>query len=731
LQAVNGLKAAIFDEFGAVMNANTHARRRAPRALALAAALALVSNNFLVAARAQTSLTAKASAQKMTDEQRIMHVLNRLGFGARPGDVERVRKMGLEAYIEQQLNPSKVDDSAVEARLRSFPTLGMSNGELLAKYPQPGQLLRRLQRSGELPPELAALVRERQQGQPGQQAVMQPGGAQNEPNADAEKIVAEAMRPPGAPQAGGGGAQDEADPQKRAYRQAIAKYLRENGLENPQRIMYELDSSRILRAVYSERQLQEVMVDFWTNHFNVFAQKGADRWFLTSYDRDVIRPNALGNFRDLLEATAKSPAMLFYLDNFQSASPNAQVNRRLFQRQQGDAEGAGQMRRGGLFGGQRMRDGEARARRMEREQQQQRQGQTTAQTPRPQQQQQRPRRGINENYARELMELHTLGVEGGYTQKDVQEVARAFTGWTIFAPRGAGLYGAEGNDSSAGTFVFNPRTHDSGEKTVLGVKIPAGGGVEDGRKVLDILVAHPSTAKFIATKLCRKFVSDNPSPALVQRVADAFHKSNGDIKTTLRAVFNSPEFNSNEARRAKIKTPFELAVSAMRTLGADVEVRPALIQWVARMGEPLYGYQAPTGYPDMAEYWVNTGALLERLNFSLVLVSNRIPGARVDLSRFAGEEATSSRAVDQKAVVEGFLHAVLQGDISQRSREVLMKQLADQADAPITNMPDEETREKNVRAARREQQQSGATVGNPEVARIAALVIGSPEFQRQ
>ena len=269
------------------------------------------------------------------------------------------------------------------------------------------------------------------------------------------------------------------------------------------------------------------------------------------------------------------------------------------------------------------------------------------------------RRGINENYARELMELHTLGVEGGYTQKDVQEVARAFTGWTIFAPRGMGLYAAE-DDSRAGSFFFNPRTHDDGEKTVLGVKIPAGGGPEDGRRVLDILVAHPSTAKFIATKLARKFVSDTPDPALVRRVADAFHKSNGDIKTTLRAIFYSPEFNSADARRAKIKTPFELAASAIRTLGAETDARPALAQWIGKMGEPLYGYQAPTGYPDTAEYWVNTGALLERLNFSLALVSNRIPGARVDLSRFVGEEAVSSRAIDQKAVVERFLNVALQ-----------------------------------------------------------------------
>jgi uncharacterized protein (DUF1800 family) len=710
--------------------------RLARRAFALLSVLALCSNSFFVAASvAQAASKQQNGAQRLTEEQRVVHVLNRLGFGARPGDIERVRRMGLENYIEQQLDPGKIADTAVEAKLKNLPTLTLSNGELLAKYPNPGQLLRQLQRRGQLPPELAALVRQRQQTQPGQQAQTgKPPEATVEANADAEKLVGEAMNAqqmsaPNKPQAGSNAAPDDGNPERRAYRQAVVAYMRENGLENPQRIMAELDASRILRAVYSERQLQEVMVDFWTNHFNVYAQKGADRWFLTSYDRDVIRPNALGNFRDLLEATAKSPAMLFYLDNFQSATPNAQMNRGMFRRPSNDIDNGGQMRPGGLLGGARMRDGEARARRQAEvlRQQQQNQGQA-AQPPRPQPQ--RQRRGINENYARELMELHTLGVEGGYTQKDVQEVARAFTGWTIYAPRGGGIYGEDG-DSRAGTFLFNPRMHDSGEKVVLGQKIPGGGGVEDGERVLDILVRHPSTAKFIATKLCRRFVSDEPSPALVQRVADAFHKSDGDIRATLRAIFSSPEFNSAEARRAKIKTPFELAVSTVRTLGAETDARPALVQWVARMGEPLYGYQAPTGYPEVAEYWVNTGALLERLNFALALVSNRIPGTRVDLARFVGDEADSSRAVDQKRVVDRFLDVVLQGDISARSREVLMRQLTDQSDAPITSTPDETTREKNVRATRREKMETGATVGNPEVARIAALVIGSPEFQRQ
>jgi uncharacterized protein (DUF1800 family) len=718
------------------MNLPFTARRSVARAVAMLGALALLANSLFVAGVAAQSASAKQpAAQKLTEEQRIVHVLNRLAFGTRPGDIERVRKMGLENYIEQQLDPSKIDDSALEARLRNLPTLQMSNGELLARYPQPNQILRRLQRAGQLPPELAALVQQRQQGQQAQGQQAQPGQqAQDDkamqekagpPSVDAERVIGEAMNAQNNPQAAKQQAQD-ADPQRRAYRQAVIQYMRENGLENPQRIVGELDASRVLRAVYSERQLQEVMVNFWENHFNVYAQKGADRWFLTSYDRDVIRPNALGNFRDLLEATAKSPAMLFYLDNFQSVTPNPQMPRAMLRRQMGDAAGVGPMRPGGLFGGARMRDGEARARRQAEMARQQQQGQNGQQRP----PQQRQKRGINENYARELMELHTMGVDGGYTQKDVQEVARAFTGWTIYQPRGGGIYGDDaGQDSRAGSFVFNPRMHDGGEKVVLGQKITAG-GMEDGEKVLDILVAQPATAKFIATKLCRFFVADNPSPALVSRVADAFHKSNGDIKTTLRAIFHSPEFNSPEARRAKIKTPFELVASALRTLGADVEVRPALIQWIAKMGEPLYGYIAPTGYPDTADYWVNTGALLERLNFSLALVSNRIPGVRVDLSRFVGDAADSSRAVDQKAVVDRFLEVVLQGDISPKSREVLMKQLTDQSSAPITSTPDQTAREKNVAAARREQTQGG-TVGNPEVARIAALVIGSPEFQRQ
>ncbi|HEY0726033.1 MAG TPA: DUF1800 domain-containing protein, partial [Pyrinomonadaceae bacterium] len=558
------------------------------KTVALMLLLALTATQPLVSAQKRTK------SQNLTEEQRIIHVLNRLGFGARPGDVERVKSMGLETYINQQLNPEKISDTVAENRVRELNVLNMTTAELYEKFPNPGQLLRQLQARGALPNELAEARENRVKG--GANATpaeipkndsmpsseMSPDAARNNPNAP--------QPPPGNPL------------ENEKYRKVIQDYYRENGLQQPQRIMAELQASRILRAVYSERQLQEVMVDFWTNHFNVFAGKGADRWLLPSYDRDTIRPNAMAKFSTLLQATAQSPAMLFYLDNFQSVSPNANQNRR----------GGGPL--------QRLR---------------------AQQLPQPPPQQQR--RGINENYARELMELHTLGVDGGYTQKDVQEVARCFTGWTIFQPRGgAAAVNAmmgEGARRNAGTFFFNGRVHDDGEKIVLGHKIPAGGGIKDGLMVLDILAHHPSTAKFIATKLVRHFVSDTPPQALVDRVAATFTKTDGDIRETLKTIFMSKEFNSTEAYRAKIKRPFELVISAIRTHGADTNGGPQTHQWIARMGEPLYGFQTPNGYSDAAESWVNTGALLERMNFGLALANNRIPGTRVNLSKLNADQA--------------------------------------------------------------------------------------------
>ena len=658
----------------------------------------------------------KKTAASLSEEQRILHVLNRLGFGARPGDVERVKAMGIENYINQQLNPSGISDAVLEAKLqdKTLPTLTMETADLYEKYPQPGQLLRQLDKKGDLPADLATARDNRVKGvnNPAKQGEEMPA-----PQTPTESKTAPA--PPANPA--------DLNPQNNeAYRKAVRDFYQQNNLQPPQRITTELQAARILRAVYSERQLQEVMVDFWTNHFNVFANKGADRYLLTSYDRDTIRPNSMGKFYDLLKATAESPAMLFYLDNFQSVSPNAQAGNGARRPQQ--QLGAARPNRNPIL--EMLRDGRINAARNPNLQ-----AQNAPQQPKPNPN--RQRRGINENYARELMELHTLGVDGGYTQKDVQEVARCFTGWTIYAPRGAGaaaasLMGDRARDN-AGKFYFAPRMHDDGEKIVLGHKIPSGGGIKDGLMVLDILAHHASTAHFIATKLTRHFVMDNPPPALVDRVASAFTKSDGDIRETLKAIFFSPEFNSPQAYRAKIKRPFELAISAVRTLGGETTGGPQLHQWIARMGEPLYGFQTPNGYSDVAESWVNTGALLERLNFGLALASNKIPGTRINLKRFVGD--TSSEA-DKARMMDQFLSIIVSGDVSPRTRETLMKQFNEPVSiAPPQKVVNQEPSDTMMALPGGPRQQAqrpaqSAAITDP-VTKMVGLILGTPEFQRQ
>ncbi|MEZ5427378.1 MAG: DUF1800 domain-containing protein [Pyrinomonadaceae bacterium] len=668
--------------------------------------LAMFSPLLTASARAQEMMR-PAKAKALTADQKILHVFNRLGFGARPGDLEKVRAMGLDKYIEGQFNPGSIDDRAAEARVRNLDILNMETSEIFAKYPNPGALLRMLEGNGR----------------------NNPAQNRNAPAATDEK------------------SEQDQQAERRERRQKLAKIYQEYNLRPAGQILRDLTASRVLRAVYSERQLEEQMVDFWTNHFNVFAGKGAVRWYLPSYDRDVIRKNALGNFRDLLVGTAQHPAMLFYLDNFQSVSPDAQIgnnNRRNNRVQQMIQSGQPlpQRVRQQLKERFNLTDAELDARLKQMRQQ----GVANNQ---------RQRRGINENYAREVMELHTLGVDGGYTQKDIQEVARAFTGWTIADPRGyrsaaanmikgtedrranrAALQLGIPENIDSGEFYFNPRLHDGGEKTVLGRKINEG-GIKDGLKVIDILVSNPATARFIARKLAVKFVSDNPSEALVGRVADAFHKSNGDIKTTLRAIFTSEEFFAPENYRAKIKTPFELLVSSFRALDADTNASPMVIGLLQKMGEPLYGYQAPTGYPDTAEDWVNTGALLERMNFAVALSSNRIRGARVDLKKF---EATDSEEILSKAI-----NNILSGEIAPNTRTTLLKQiekpLIEPTYSPVENNDDDAPAADNPAADammmpdRRDRRGRANQLlqpsGNPEVFKVVGLLLGSPDFQRQ
>ena len=684
---------------------------------------------FAVGTRAQTMN--KPNAKSLTEDQKVLHVLNRLGFGARPGDIERVKSMGVDKYIEQQLNPNRIDDAATEARLKNLDVLKMSNEELFAKYPNGQAVLRMVAKENGLTRSEAAQIRRKNQVKG---AEMMENSAMTAPdaakNVDESKVSAE-------------------DRQK--IQREVADIYRENGLGRPQQITQQLNASRIVRAVYSERQLNEAMVDFWTNHFNVYANKAATRWFLPEYDRDVIRPNALGNFKDLLLATAKSPAMLFYLDNFQSVSPNAAANNR----RAGNGGGNRQLQRAvnnpqvreRIKARQGITDEQldARIKRMQANQQAGNAANMPNAAPKPKKQQ----RGINENYAREIMELHTLGVEGGYTQADIGEIARAFTGWTINDPRGYRKF-ADGDamqseraarqarrlglpeDAESGTFYFNERAHDKNSKTVLGQKIDEG-GIKDGLKVLDVLVNHPSTAKFIARKLAVKFVSDTPDEALVARVADAFHKSKGDIKTTLRALFTDKEFFAPENYRAKIKTPFEVVASGMRVVGAETN-GVGVQSLLGKMGEPLYGYQAPTGYPDTAEDWVNTGALLERMNFSVALASNRIPGTRVDLAKFA--------AKNKAEVLNKSVAAVLGGEIAANTRAMLLKQIEQPLIEPKLPVEAEEASMENAAMMRPAGGGGGrrgggrqarllAPSGNAEVFKVVGLILGSPDFQRQ
>jgi len=463
-------------------------------------------------AAAAAVLGANAFRVKLSAGKKIEHALSRLTFGARPGDAERVRATGLKKWVDAQLAPERIaENPALEGKLRALGTLKMSASEMAQSYPR-------------------------------------------RPAKAAKKALE---------------GRDRAEAMRRLA--SVSTEERRKMLEQyapPQVVEYDLVEAKLLRAVHSDRQLAEVLADFWFNHFNVYLNKGADRYLVTSYERDAIRPHVLGKFSTMLRATAEHPAMLFYLDNWQSVDPKA-------------AEELA--RRGG-------RMAKAIAKRA---------------------------RGLNENYARELLELHTLGVDGGYTQQDVVEVARCFTGWTIQGPR------------QGGTFYFAERMHDRGEKTVLGVKIPAGGGVEDGLKVLEMVGRHPSTARFLSKKLAQRFVADEPPASLVERMAKTFTKTDGDLRAVMRTMLDSGEFWSAGAYRSKHKSPLELVASAVRALDAQVDTTFALGQVVGRLGQPLYKKAEPTGYSNTAEEWMSSSGLLGRMNFATALAANRVPGVRV------------------------------------------------------------------------------------------------------
>src|SRR5579862_8036148 len=571
---------------------------------------------------------------ELTADQATLHALNRLGYGPRPGDVERIRQMGLEKWIDQQLHPERIDDAALDQRLDQYSTLNQSSTKLLDEFPPPGQAVKREVVTKDDYKE--KMEQKRQDAL----AQMLPTGNENF---------------------------DRANDQ-------LAK------IQGPNRIVAELSMAKVDRAVYSQRQLEAVMEDFWFNHFNVFANKGADKWMLTAYVRDTIRPHTMGKFQDLLTATAKSPAMLFFLDNWQSVDPVAfkehqqEIAMRRARYYGAFAGGFAPMpgefpnpngNANGGFGGPG-RDAAA-ARQQDR--------------------------GLNENYGREVMELHTVGVDTGYTQQDVIEMARCLTGWTVREPR---------RDPE---FVFRPEFHAEGKKVVMGHTFDAG-GEKDGEEALKMLAADPHTAHFISSELARHFVSDDPPQAMVDRMAKEYEASGGDIRSVLRAMIYSPEFWSKKAYRAKVKTPLELVASTARALNADVEISLPLAQWVGRMGEPLFLCQPPTGYSDKASTWVNTGALLNRLNFALAFSSGKLAGTSVDLGPMYGADA----AIDPQTALSRSIEVFLGGQLEPATRQTLETRLGDPQ--ILQAKLDDPVRQVNEGL-------------------LARLVLGAPEFQRR
>lgn len=542
-----------------------------------------------------------------TPAQAAARLLDRFSFGAKPGQVDAVVAMGIDKWFEQQLEANEPNVS-LDKRLANFKSLQLNNDSIVNRYLNAGQVIRLATRNGLL---------------------------------NRDSIQA-----------------DQA-----AYRAQVRQLMEQQGYLPIQELHRELVVQKILRAAYSNNQLQEVLTDFWFNHFNVSATKNQCQQFIYTYERDAIRPNVLGNFKDLLLATAKHPAMLEYLDNASSVSVRNAPR-------------------------------------------------LNANAP-------RNARGLNENYAREVMELHTLGVDGGYTQADVTAVARALTGWSVMQ----------------GNFLFRPRLHDNEPKTILNKNFPANGGYQEGVDVLTMLAEHPSAAQFICTKLAIRFVSDTPSVSLIKNMVKTFQSTGGNIKAVLRTMVHDPAFWKKSAPHEKVKSPFELVISAVRATNAQIIQPFQLFNWCTKMGQRFYYYQAPTGFPDRASYWINTGSLLNRMNFGLAFAAQKIPGVRMDLAALNNYHEPES-AIDALTVYSNLL-------LPQRDHTANIKRLI-----PLVN--DEAVEEKINKAAGAEvsankQGETMADLSNTNPAekislekgsktllsQVVGIIIGSPEFQRK
>ena len=693
------------------------------------------------------------------EQKRAVQALNRLTFGPRPGDVQQVMAMGVDRWIDLQLHPERIPDNAMEARLAPFRTLRMSSKEIVEEFPD-NQMIKQYKDGKKSMPsdpakravievQIARLEEKQQQktdksenrrdqnaGRDETAAAALAGPAANDTAKTAEELAAAAAASPDAAPADNNTMSgmstanadekfvtpastkttpaDDAESRRREdrlyadlqiqglidlppdqrYKKVMAMSTADqvifadslrggkgqeflDGMEpkqketlmamnNPQAaVLSELVQAKVLRAIYSDRQLEQVMTDFWFNHFNVFVGKGPERVMITNYEQNVIRPHALGKFEDLLVATAKSPAMMFYLDNWMSVGPNS-------------PQALGMpVRTLRPYGPRRF--------------------------PPPNQNPKRKQAsGLNENYGRELLELHTLSVNGGYSQRDVTEVAKVFTGWTIEKPyEGLG-------------FKYEPRMHEPGPKFVLGHHIKPK-GEDEGREVLHLLATSPQTAHFISLKLAQRFVSDDPPPVLVDRLAKTFQKSKGDIRDVLTTLFHSPEFWADGTYRAKVKTPLEFVASAVRATGADVDDAFPLTRQIANLGMPLYSAQPPTGYSMKADVWVSSSALLGRLNFALGMTSGKIRGVKVDAVQLAGGPPPPADATMALSALEAKL---LAGDVSKQTHDSIIAQI----EAPAKNAAPQGQEKKGL---------PSKPAGPPDTGTIAGLLLGSPEFQKR
>ena len=630
-------------------------------------------------------LPAPPKLKQIQGDDRVVHALDRLTFGPRPGEIDQVKAMGLEVWINQQLHPANIDDTVMEQRLQQLPAMRLREEELTHKFP-PGSIIRQVENGKISVPLFNAteraiyenqVVTDRKKQEQDRAKAKDAPVVSNAPAApalpvtpppvmSAEQVTALLSLAPAArmakvlslPAGEYGQLRKQLSPvQRTALDDGMSPEQRETliALDNPRQVVQsELLQSRVLRAIYSQRQLQEVMTDFWLNHFNVFQGKtGEEIYSLVPYERDVIRPNALGSFEVLLIETAASTAMMTYLDNAGSTGPHS-LN---------------------ALGG----------------------------PGRPFPPKGGSPKGLNENYARELMELHTLGVNGGYSQRDVTEVAKVFTGWTIEQPPKGGP-----------RFVFDESRHEPGMKRVLGVNIKEN-GYKEGLEVLHMLATSPATAHFVCRKLAVRFVSDDPSQSLVDRLSTVFLASNGNIGEVMRFLMQSPEFWAVTSYRAKIKTPEDFVISAVRAGGMDVEDPNVVVKAISDLGQPLYGRQTPDGYSMLSTPWVNSSALLERMNFSLALAGNHLSkGVTVD---WLGQLGAASVLPDlEERQIETL---IMHGQVSEKTRALILQQLAT---APVA---------KPVAIGQPATEQQAHQAADRQASLTAGLLFGSPDFQRR